>query len=85
MINFITVLPIKMSVSLMVHPTKKRGLLIIVLEWRIMKRWSKEENENDGQEAIDDEICKLARVAMRKSFLLPHPEHVTNGILDFER
>ncbi len=28
----------------------------IVTEWRIMKRWSKEETENDGQEAIDDEI-----------------------------
>jgi hypothetical protein len=51
---------------------------MIIPEWRIMKRWSKEEIENDGQESIDDEICKLARVAMRKSFLLPHPEHVVN-------
>ena len=51
---------------------------LITPEWRIMKRWSKEEIENDGQESIDDEICKLARVAMRKSFLLPHPEHVVN-------
>jgi hypothetical protein len=50
----------------------------VVPEWRIMKRWSKEEIETDGQESIDDEICKLARVAMRKSFLLPHPEHVVN-------
>jgi hypothetical protein len=51
---------------------------MIIPEWRIMKRWSKEEIENDGQESIDDGICKLARVAMRKSFLLPHPEHVVN-------
>ncbi len=50
----------------------------IVPEWRIMKRWSKEEIENDGQEAIDDEISKLARVVMQKSFLLPHPEHMVN-------
>ena len=51
---------------------------LITPEWRIMKRWSKEEIENDGQEFIDDEICKLARVTMQKSFLIPHPELVVN-------
>ncbi len=44
-------------------------------EWQIVKRWSAEEIENEGQDAIDDEINKLARAFMRKSYLLI--SHVT--------
>ena len=44
-------------------------------EWQIVKRWRVEEVENEVQDAIDDEISKLARAFMRKSFLLPHPKH----------
>ena len=44
-------------------------------EWQMMKRWRVEEIENEGQDAIDDQISKLARAFMQKSFLLPHLEH----------
>jgi hypothetical protein len=40
-----------------------------------VKRWRVEKIENEGQDAIKDEISKLARAFMRKSFLLPHQEH----------
>ncbi len=41
-----------------------------------MKRWRVEEIKNEGQDAIDDEVSKLARAFMCKSYLLPHPDHV---------